>query len=339
MADTVLDQIVDRLRDSATDAFPQHSKLRSVRVAGHSPKDGHCTYEIILDFADARERVNARIYRSGKKGALSAPERASRESANLQRISEASIRHNLEGVPRAIGDFAALGAVVSTRINGLPLQSILMKIALLPDVASVRGLDLAARRAGEWLRRFHEATAAGSQPVDARALFSEIERLCAQGRQDGLEKASVQSILEYVGTSLANVTKPQPFSAVLNEFLPLNVLISDRGVGFSEFANLSLQGLSLLDAATFLAAVETLEKYPFCDRILISRVQDSFLPACGMEAQEQQLLTVLKLGELLRMFAQGRAAKDGALRKKIMWANVMKRFVQNAAERSMAPAA
>jgi hypothetical protein len=31
--------------------------------------------------------------------------------------------------------------------------------------------------------------------------------------------------------------------------------------------------------------------------------------------------------------------KESAVRKKVMWANVMKRFIQHAAQRSMAPAA
>jgi hypothetical protein len=40
------------------------------------------------------------------------------------------------------------------------------------------------------------------------------------------------------------------------------------------------------------------------------------------------------------MFAQGRAgAKESAVRKKVMWANVMKKFIQQAAQRAMAPAA
>jgi hypothetical protein len=116
-------------------------------------------------------------------------------------------------------------------------------------------------------------------------------------------------------------------------------MISDHGVGFCEFANFSPQGTSLQDAAIFLAAVEALEKYPFCDRSLTSLVQDSFVRAYGVDPQEQQLLTVLKLKVLLQMFTQGRAVKESALRKKVMWANVMKRFIQTAAERSMAPAA
>ena len=59
----------------------------------------------------------------------------------------------------------------------------------------------------------------------------------------------------------------------------------------------------------------------------------------GIDEQELQLLTVLKMRVLLQMFAQGRAIKETAVRKKVMWANVMKRFIQQAAKRSMAPAA
>lgn len=339
MSDAVLDQIVDSLRNSGTDLFAGWSELRAVRVVGHTPKPGHYTYEIVLDFADSSERINAKLYRHGKAGSQSSRDSATRELSNLQRISLACAEHQLDGVPRAIGDFAALGAVVCTKINGLPLQSVVMKAALLPDFGNDGLLDQSARRTGEWLRRLHDATAGEPQPLDGKSLIADIEKLCVKAQKDGLAKDSVESILEYVRASLAKVKKPLPSSAVLNEFVPLNVMISDEGVGFCEFASFSPQGSSLHDAATFLAAVEALEKYPFCDRSLTSLVQDSFLRAYGVNPQEQQILTVLKLKVLLQMFAQGRAVKESALRKKVMWANVMKRFIQTAAERSMAPAA
>ncbi len=339
MSDAVLDQIVDSLRNSGAELFPEHSELKAVRVVGHTPKSDHYTYEIVLDFADGSERVNAKVYRSGKTGSQASRDLARRELDNLQRISQSCAEHELDGLPRAIGDFAALGAVVCTKINGLPLQSVVMKAALLPDFGNDGMLDHAARHAGEWLRRFHDATATDSQPIDGKALVADIEKLCVKAQKDGLAKDSIQSILEYVNSSLAKVKKPVSASAVLNEFVPLNVMISDHGVGFSEFANFNPQGTSLQDVATFLAAVEALEKYPFCDRSLTALVQDSFLRAYGVKPQEQQLLTVLKLKVLLQMFAQGRTVKESAQRKKVMWANVMKRFIQTAAERSMAPAA
>lgn len=339
MSDAVLDQIVDSLRNSGADSFPDHSELKAVRVVGHTPKSDHYTYEIVMDFADGSERVSAKIYRPSKANAQPPRELARRETANLQNISRACLASNLEGIPRSIGDFSAEGAMVCTKINGLPLQSIVMKAALLPDFANDGVLDLAARRTGEWLRRFHQATAHDPQPVDGKALFAEIEKLCMKTQKDGLAKESARSILEYVSSSLAKVKKPVASSALLNEFVPLSVMISDHGVGFCEFASFNPQGVSLNDAATFLAAVEALEKYPFCNRSLTSLVQDSFISAYGVNAQEQQLLTVLKLKVLLNMFAQGRTVKESALRKKVMWANVMKRFIQTAAERSMAPAA
>jgi hypothetical protein len=138
---------------------------------------------------------------------------------------------------------------------------------------------------------------------------------------------------------LGKLKKPVASSALLNEFVPLNVVVSEHGVGFCDFANLKPRGPSLYDAAVFLGAVEALEKYPFCDRSITALVQDAFLEAYGVSQQEMPLLTVLKLKVLLQMFANGRTIKESAVRKKVMWANVMKRFIQQAAERSMAPAA
>jgi hypothetical protein len=113
-------------------------------------------------------------------------------------------------------------------------------------------------------------------------------------------------------------------------------LVAEDGVGFCEFASLCEQGHSLLDPAIFLAAVEVLEKYPFCNRHITSQVQNAFVEAYGVTPQEEQLLDTLKMKVLLQMFAQGRVIKESAERKKVMWANVMKRFIQQAAERSAA---
>ena len=67
----------------------------------------------------------------------------------------------------------------------------------------------------------------------------------------------------------------------------------------------------LQDAAVFLAAVEVLEKYPFCDRDVTTLCSE--LPeAYGANPQEQRLLAVLKMKVLLQTFAQGGLVKKAA---------------------------
>jgi hypothetical protein len=88
-----------------------------------------------------------------------------------------------------------------------------------------------------------------------------------------------------------------------------------------------------------MACVEALEKYPFCNRNITAEVQDEFLESYGMDENDADILRVLKMKTLLGMFAQGRNVKESAVRKKVMWATVMKRFIHQAAQRSLAPAA
>lgn len=338
MAENTLDQIVEELRTSGAKHFPQHSDPKAVRVVGHTPKPDHYTYEIVLDFPDGSERVNAKLYR-GKSGSRTPQELALRESQNLHFAHETAQRRNLDGVPRPIGDFANLGAVVSTKVNGLPLQSIIMKAALLPDFGNHHLLEAAAKQAGSWLQQFHKATAGMATPMDGDGTLDEMQKLCVKAQKDGLPADCIEAILERARSALARQKRPLRSSAVLQDFVPLNVLVMDNGVGFCEFADLSQQGHSLCDAATFLAAVEALEKYPFCNRNLTSCVQDAFVEAYGVSPQEQPLLETLKMKVLLQMFAQGRLIKDSAERKKVMWANVMKRFLQQAAGRATAKVA
>jgi hypothetical protein len=333
MADNPLDHIVEQLRASGCDYFPQYAEIKSARVVGHTPKPDHYIYEIVLDFLDASERVNAKIYR-GRPGQRSPQELARTEIQNLEFVYQTAKRRKLTGVPRPIGDFSEQGAVVSTRIQGLPLQSIIMKVALLPDNGNHRLLEIAARQAGEWLQQFHKATASVPAALDVDGWLGDMEKLCAKAQKDGLPAESTDAILINAKCALNKQKKPLRSSARLLDFVPLNVLVAHDGIGFCEFATLARQGPSLMDVANFLATVEALEKYPFCNRDLITVVQDTFTEAYGVTAQEQGLLTALRMKVLLQMFLQGRVIKESAERKKVMWANVMKRFLQRAAQRS-----
>ncbi len=337
MSESVMDHVVADLRENAGRYFPSHSELRNVRVVGHTPKSDHYIYDIVIDFVNCSERVAAKVYRSKASGR--AKELASNELNNLHYVHEISERKGLSGVPRPLGESNALGVVVAEKLNGLPLQSIVMKAALLPGYSDHNLVTVSARFAGDWLKRFHKATTEGTAPFDGPALQKELEHLCANCKGEGLDDESIAIILNGTNLILSKAKKSLPASAVINDFTPLNVLVSELGIGMTEYSKLERKGYSYIDVAQFLACVEALEKYPFCDRDLIGEVQSSFLQAYDVGPAEEQILRVLKMKALLAMFAAGRNVKESALRKRVMWATVMKRFIHQAAQRSMAPAA
>lgn len=339
MPESVMDQIVAELRTSALNEFPGHTELRNVRVVGHTPKSDHYIYDIVIDFPEGSERVAAKVYRASKCGAQGAKTLAQTEADNLRRVHGIFEKKKLQGVPRPIGDFTHLGAVVAEKFNGLPLQSVIMKAALLPGYADHGTLAVAARLAGEWLRSFHKATADMPAPFDSGSVLRELETLCDRCRVTGLDDSSIRMIIDGARNVLARTRKALASSAVLNDFTPLNVIVGEQGVGICDYARMTPRGASFQDVANFLAAVEALEKYPFCNRAITGQVQQEFLDAYGVNQAEQAVLRVLKMKALLSMFAQGRGVKENAVRKKVMWATVMKRFIQQAAQRSLAPAA
>lgn len=339
MAENVMDQIVAELRRSAIQYYPHHSDLRNVRVVGHTPKSDHYIYDIVVDFSDGSERVAAKVYRTSKCGLQGARNHARTEAANLEYVYGIFRKKKLDGVPRPIGDFSELGAVVAEKFNGMPLQSIIMKAALLPGYADRGTLVVAAQKTGEWLRSFHRVTADMPAAFDGGELLAELERLCENCRCEGLDDSAIRTILSGAHAVLSRTKKALPCSAVLNDFTPLNVIVADQGIGVCDYGRMNQRGSSFHDVAMFMAAVEALEKYPFCDRNITSQVQQQFLDAYGLSPAEEGVLRVLKMKALLGMFAQGRGVKESAVRKKVMWATVMKRFIQQAAERSLAPAA
>jgi hypothetical protein len=333
-----MDHVVANLRENAIRYYPHHSELRNVRVVGHTPKTDHYIYDIVIDFADGSERTAAKVYRPGKTGGR-ARELALAELKNLAFAYDIAEKKNLTGIPRPLGDFSQGGVVVAEKLNGLPLQSIVMKAALLPGYADHGLLTVAARFAGDWLRRFHSATEEASVPFDPMAMQKDLEKLCSNCKGEGLDGESIELILSGTKAILSKARKSLPASAVLHDFTPLNVLVSEQGIGIAEYAKLERKAFSYLDVACFMACIEALEKYPFCDRDLIGEVQAAFLDAYNVNEADEQLLRVFKMKALLTMFAAGRNVKESALRKRVMWATVMKRFIQQAAQRSMAPAA
>jgi len=338
MAETVLDQILVELRQAAAQQYAERGELKNLRVVGHTPKNDHFIYDVCADFADSSEKIAVKIYRANKCGGNSKAV-ARTENANLQHVQNLLQRKKLGGVPRPLGDFSDHGAVVTEKISGLPLQSIIMKAALLPGFADNGSIALVARRAGEWLKVFHRASSDMPEPFDSHSILTSLEKLCENCRHEGLDETSIRVILGGARNVLARNKKSLPTSAVLNDFTPLNVIVTDDGVGFCDFGRMKRRGNSFEDLAMFLASVEALEKYPFCNRNITSQIQENFLDAYGISQSEASVLRVLKMKALLGMFAQGRNVKESAVRKKVMWANVMKKFIYQAAQRSLAPAA
>ena len=337
MPETVLEQVLVDLKTSAAGHYPEAGELTGLRVVGHTPRHDHFIYDLCADFARGVERMAVKVYRPGKNG-TQPKTLAAKENENLRFVHQALGKKKLEGIPRLLGDFTRLGAVVTAKISGLPLQSMIMKATLLPGNAAGNAAA-AARQAGEWLRRFHKATAQVAPPFDGQALMSRLEELCAQCRQHGLDENSVNLVLSAARRTLVNVKKTLPSSAVLGEFTPLNVMVTEDSVGYSDFSRLQQHSASLEDVAQFLACVEALEKYPFCDREITRSVQETFLKAYGANQTESALLPLLKIKALLGIFAHAGEIKEDGARKTIMWANIMRRFIRQAAQRTLEPMA
>ena len=339
MAETVLDQILEDLRKQAVTHYPQRGEFKNLRVVGHTPKNDHFIYDVCLDFAEGNERVAIKIYRPGRNGSNSRSI-ARQENANLQYVNQTvGARKKLDGLPRVLGDYSDLCAVVTEKVAGLPVQSIIMKAALLPGFADNGSIALVAQRAGDWLRGFHKATADAPEPFDSGALITGLEKLCKSCQHEGLDDEAVHLIMSGAQSALGRSRKSLPSSAVLCDFTPLNVIVTETGVGFCDFARMKRRGNSFEDLATFLASVEALEKYPFCNRSITGQIQEHFLSSYNVSQSDAAILRVFKMKALLGMFAQGRTVKESAVRKKVMWANVMKKFINQAAQRSMSPAA
>lgn len=331
MAVKVLDQVITELREIIGARYPHRGELGNLRQLGHIPKKDYVAYDLCADFSNGMERLVAKIYRPDRFAVAQA------ETANLQYVYRAISKKKLSGIPCLLGNFTDKCAVVTDKICGLPLQPIIMKAALLPASADGGSLALAASRAGKWLRGFHKATADLPEPFNAEGFMAGLVKLCENCRLQGLDPTSVKTILERAHSVLSRGDKVFSSSAILTNFTPLNVIVTEDGVGFSDFSKMKHRGNSFEDVAMFMASTECLEKYPFCARKIVSQIQDSFLNAYELSAAEVDTVHVLKMKVLLEMLVQGRTGKTNTVRKNVMWSNVMSRFVHESVHRPLTP--
>ncbi|GAC1648256.1 MAG: hypothetical protein NVS9B15_06920 [Acidobacteriaceae bacterium] len=337
MPENVVDEIFSRLRATATEFYPQRGVCKTVRLVGHTPKPEHYTYEAVLEFTGGQERVACKVYRSKTKD--TPVKLARREFENLTTAFAAVHQDSVGGVPRPLGDHSDLGAVVSEKISGLPLQSLIMKAALLPGYADHQALSRSAAAAGHWLHDFHRSLSGGTVPLDTTKIMSDLETVCASCKVEGLEDNDLRVILTGAKQSLGRGKKTVMSSAALNCFSPLNIAMTEDSIYFCDFSKLTPNTMAFVDVAYFVASVEAREKYPVCNREITSSIQDEFLSAYGIDEVERAIVRVLKMQALLSMFAAGRDGKQTAVRKKVMWANVMKKFIHHAANRTLSNAA
>lgn len=339
MAENGIDAIAMEIRKSAAEWYPWQGEASGVRVVSRTPRNGHYVYEVAVEFDQHAERVAVKLYRGGKSAAGDARRMAAAEYSHLCKLWETAREQGVEGIPRPLGDFSSRGAVVNEKLVGVPLQSMILKAALIPGYAEVGQLQEAASASGAWLRSLQRATAQAASELDTGSLQRDVEALCERCRREGLDTESIAKIVTATRAMLEPVHAPVRNAAVLHEFTPMHVVVLERGVGFGDYATLEESGCVSVDPASFLAAVEVLEKYPFCDHRITSEVQRRFLDAYGGDEEERAILGVYKMRALLAIYAAGRVGRESPARKKVMWANVMKKFMQTVAERALPSAA
>ena len=80
--------------------------------------------------------------------------------------------------------------------------------------------------------------------LDVEALLGDLEKLCARAdKKNGLPEDAIGVILASARNTLSQHQEPLRSAAVLNDFVPLDVLVAESGIGFRQFANLTRSGM------------------------------------------------------------------------------------------------
>src|SRR5579883_1453835 len=193
MAENLIAQLVDEIRFVMPRSYPANGSLRNLRVVGHTPKTDHYVYDLVADFDHASTRLAAKVYRQSK-GNGSAKQLAHNEYQTMETVYRQFVGQPLPGLARPLADFSRHAAVVIEKPSGLPLQSMIMKAALLPAYSELTHIRKAAHASGAWLRAFHDAVRLPSEPFNPSSLIGQVDDLCASCKGSGLDDTSIQQI-------------------------------------------------------------------------------------------------------------------------------------------------
>jgi hypothetical protein len=199
------------------------------------------------------------------------------EASTLRRISSLNWRLR-ETVPVPLAALPKAKTLVLQKLSGIPLSQILKARANWATGPVFAGQTCRlAHGVGQWLRLFHNATGQGEMTFDAAlyldALESRIQR-CRAGGADGQMLDKVASLAE--GACRGAHGKTMAAAARQGDFLPQNLLVSERGIAVVDFENAAERDAAYEDVATFLAYLALLRASPFYSERTLQRMEVSF---------------------------------------------------------------
>ncbi len=154
---------------------------------------------------------------------------------------------------------------------------------------------------GTWLRQFHVATVAGSQPHDHCNYLRELDSNICRSQEFGLSASALQTVRDGVEATsgILNGTKV-PTAAAHGDFLPQNILVCGTGAGVVDFGSYCAEAPVYRDLAHLSAYLTLLANRLTYSGSALESLERGFLTGYG-GTLNADLLKIYGVSALLRI--------------------------------------
>lgn len=246
-----------------------------------------------------------------------------REYEALQRIRTLVGAALSDTVPQPWLVLPEIPALVVTKLPGEPLDRLLRRRAnRVTGIILGRHTIGAVARAGDWLRRFHDATAQPERPFDGERFIAASRTQLDRCRAIGLAPESEALVWRVVRKAIDYTAgRSERTAARHGDFLPQNVLLDRTHVALTDFENFAECDAVMVDVANMSGVLRLMAASPFYARRPLLAARARFLDAYGANLDRDQLLLHELLVSLTVMAqispAQGR--RPAARPRRLRW--------------------
>jgi hypothetical protein len=233
-----------------------------------------------------------------------------RECASLRRVRGLLNPSLARTVPEPLLILPKRGILVTTKVPGSSLARILKKNANHLSGPFRKSLVREiARRIGNWLRNFQDATRAEPTPFNVASHLGDLELQLSKFQEKGFEPGLAQEILRHASIQSASLNgKIISAAAKHGDFIPQNILIEQDAVAVVDFEGFRERESVYEDLGTFLGYILVLAaRVPYSSQSL-NAVREGFLTGfLAEETIDQALLSTYTLKGAVRVIADGAA--------------------------------
>jgi hypothetical protein len=231
-----------------------------------------------------------------------------KEFANLGRVRTLLGLALGRTVPEPLLALPKRGILVTSKVPGVPLTTILKKYAnRLTGPFRTSAIGETARRVGMWLRSFQDATRGEPFTYSNVSYLADLEARLSQFQEKGLEPGLTREILQQASLQSAPLNGRLIFAASRHgDFIAQNILIEDDRVAVVDFEGFSEREAVYDDLGMFLGYILVLGARASYSPCSLDAARRGFMAGfLAGDAIDQALLNIYTLKSAVRIIADG----------------------------------